>query len=101
MFTCVNKATWSTFAELFGLVGQCDLHDARNVSRWSVNFDGVRCYQLNKHTHVFTGSVVVVVIGRGTSQFAFTGSGFKSRRPGFTHEFNRQPFIARTLYAYR
>ena len=45
--TCVDEASRRSFAELFGLVGQRDFHNTRDVSRWSLDADGVGSYQLD------------------------------------------------------
>lgn len=40
--TCVDEASRCAFAELFGFVGQRDLHHPGDVSGWSLHSDGVR-----------------------------------------------------------
>lgn len=45
-YTCVDEASRSSFAELLGLVGECDLHDPRDVSRGRLHPDSMRCDEL-------------------------------------------------------
>lgn len=47
LLTSVDKSPRGTFAELLGLVGQRDFHNARDVPRGSLDPDGVRSYQLS------------------------------------------------------
>lgn len=46
LYTCVDEASRSSFAELLGLVRECDLHDPRDVSRGRLHPDSVRCDEL-------------------------------------------------------
>ena len=46
LLTSVDKSPRGAFAELLGLVGQRDFHNARDVPRGSLDPDGVRSYQL-------------------------------------------------------
>lgn len=46
--TRVDEASWSTFAELFGFVGQRDLDNSGNVARWCLNPDGVGSDELHR-----------------------------------------------------
>lgn len=46
--TCVDESAWCPFAELLGLVRQCDFHHTRDVPRRCLNSDGMRSYQLQE-----------------------------------------------------
>lgn len=46
--TCVDEAPRCAFAELFGFVGQRDLHDPGDVARGGLDSDGVRRDQLRR-----------------------------------------------------
>lgn len=48
--TGVHEAARRSFAELFGLVGQRDLHDPGDVTRGGLDPDGVRGDQLDEET---------------------------------------------------
>lgn len=48
--TGVDEASRCSFAELFRLVRQRDLHNPRNVTRGSLDPDGVRGDQLDQET---------------------------------------------------
>lgn len=62
--TGVDEASWSSFAELLGLIGQRDFHNSRDMSRGGLDPDGVRGDQLQKDTNsrgemcVETGTLV-------------------------------------------
>lgn len=62
VFTSVYEAAWCSFAELLGLVGERDLHHPGDVTRGSLDPDGMGGDQLeyinittrahtHKHTH--------------------------------------------------
>ena len=44
--TCVDEASRCSFAELFGFVGQRDLHHPGDVSGWSLHTNGMGGDQL-------------------------------------------------------
>lgn len=46
--TCVDEAPRCAFAELFGFVGQRDLHHPGDVSGWSLHTDGMGSDQLRR-----------------------------------------------------
>ena len=52
--TSVDKATRSTFAELFRLVGERDLHDPRDVSGRGLYPDGVGSDELKQSYNMYT-----------------------------------------------
>lgn len=49
--TGVDKSSRCPFAELFGFVGQRDLHDPGDVTRGGLDPDGMRGDQLEEETH--------------------------------------------------
>lgn len=49
--TCVDEASRCAFAELFGFVGQRDLHHPGDVSGWCLHPDGMRRDELRKAGH--------------------------------------------------
>lgn len=49
LYTCVDEASGSSLAELFGFIRQCDFHDPRDVSRRCLDTYCVRCDQLRTH----------------------------------------------------
>lgn len=46
--TCVDEASRCAFAELFGFVGQCDLHHPGDVSGRSLHTNGMGGDQLQR-----------------------------------------------------
>ena len=50
--TDIDESAWRALAELLRLVRQSHFDDARNVTRWRLDADGVRCHQLSKHKAV-------------------------------------------------
>lgn len=58
VLTCVNESSRSSFAELFGFVGQCDFYDTRDVPRRGLHTDGMRSNQLGE---TFGGETVIAI----------------------------------------
>lgn len=58
VLTCVNESSRSSFAELFGFVGQCDFYDPRDVPRRGLHTDGMRSNQLGE---TFGGEMVIAI----------------------------------------
>lgn len=49
--TCIDKASWRSFTELFRFIGQRDLNYSRDVTWWSLDPYGMRSDQLSTETY--------------------------------------------------